>query len=143
MSKTTVKKLSETLKKSLAETIAILEAAGIKDKKEGDAISSEEKMLVVTHLNKGKQAASLRRSTSQLKVMQGKAAKTVSIEVRKKTTSVKPKTPEVKPSPPQQVNKKAAAKTVRKKNVQMTILQIAEDDESKTEEAVKLSLIHI
>ena len=116
----TFKKFSETLKKSPNETLEILKAAGISGKKEGDTISHEEKIQVIQYLNKGKQVSRRQRSTSQLKVMQGKAAKTVSVEVRKKTTYAKAKTTDTAKTPPPSAKKKSKAnkteaKTVRKK----------------------------
>ena len=119
-----IKKLSESLKKSPSETLKVLVAAGVAGKKEGDTISHEEKMQVIQYISKGKQASRRQRSTSELKVMQGKAAKTVSIEVRKKTAYSKPKTATtVKETQSAPTKKKTAAKTVRKKAVQMTIAE--------------------
>ena len=134
----TFEKLSETLKKSPSETLEILESAGIAGKKEGDVISHEEKMQVIQYLSKGKQAARRQRSTSQLKVMQGKAAKTVSIEVRKKTSYSKSKAaPAAKEARPVQVKKKTSTKTVRKKAVQMTSPKAPESGASKVGETPK------
>ena len=134
----TVEKLSQSLKKSPSETIKLLKAAGIAGKKEGDTLSHEEKMQVIQYLGKGRGVGRRQSSTSQVKVMQGQAAKTVSVEVRKKTTYEKPKAPPpVKKPKPVQAEKKDAVKTVRKKSPQMTLPEIPEAEESKAKKKPK------
>ena len=134
----TFEKFSQTLRRSPSETLKLLKAAGVVGKKEGDTISHDEKMRVIQYLSKGKQAARRQSSTSQLKVMQGKAAKTVSIEVRKKTTYSKPKTPKVAKEPKAaQPKKKPTTKTVRKKSSQPTISQIPKSEASKADKKPK------
>ena len=134
----TVERFSQTLKKSPRETLRIFRAAGVLGKKEGDTISHDEKMQVIQYLSKGKQAVRRHSSTSQLKVMQGKAAKTVNIEVRKKTTYTKPKTSTVAKAPKTaQPKKKTVAKTVRKKSPQMANPQIPKTEESKAKKKPK------
>ena len=134
----TIKKLSETIKKSPSETLEVLKAAGIANKKAGDTISHKEKLQVLKHISKGKQMPHRQRDTSQVKIMQGKAAKTVNVEVRKKTNYSKTKiVATAKESPPPPVKKKSAAKTIRKKTVQTTIPQISASEKNKDEEATK------
>ena len=134
----TFEKFSQTLRKSSRETLEILKASGVVGKKEGDTISHDEKMQVIQYLSKGKQATRRQRSTSQLKVMQGKAAKTVSVEVRKKTTYSKPKTTTVtKETKTIQPKKKTATKTVRKKTSQTAIPKTSKSAASKAEQKPK------
>ena len=134
----TVEKLSQSLKKSPSETVELLKAAGIAGKREGDTLSHEEKMQVIKYLSKGKRVGRRQSSTSQVKVMQGQAAKTVSVEVRKKTTYEKPKAPPPAQKPkPVQVEKKEAVKTVRKKSLQMTIPQVPEVEKNKADKKPK------
>ena len=128
----TVKKFSETTKKSPAEILGILKEVGITGKKASDTISHEEKMQVVEYIRKGKKVSRVQRSTTQVHTVQGRKANTITVETRKQTKPPKPKKiTRTKASKPVAVDNTPETKTVRKKAVQLTIPDTADRDESK------------
>ncbi|MDR3416964.1 MAG: translation initiation factor IF-2 associated domain-containing protein, partial [Nevskia sp.] len=102
MSTLTVSDLATELHKPVPEMLAQLKEAGVAVDNEKSPISPADKMALLTHLQKTTRAGGTlgggssritlkRKETTELKLggARGAAAKTVSIEVRKKRTYVK------------------------------------------------------
>ena len=98
MSEVTVKQLAEDIGAPVERLLKQINDAGLKQKKEDDAVSDSEKKDLLAHLKRShgedesepKKITLKRKTTSTLKMGgQGRTTKTVNVEVRKKRTYVK------------------------------------------------------
>ena len=98
MSEVTVKQLAEDIGAPVERLLKQINDAGLKQKKEDDAVSDAEKKDLLAHLKRShgedesepKKITLKRKTTSTLKMGgQGRTTKTVNVEVRKKRTYVK------------------------------------------------------
>ena len=142
MAASTIEKISESFKKSTAEILDILKAAGITGKKASDTLSDEEKKRVFEHITKNKKTSRSESSTKQVQMVSGHKTKSVKVEVRPQTKRAKAKTTtDAKtPKPAPSADKTPKTKTVRKKASQLPPPETAESDLKESEKVSKSKL---
>ena len=98
MSDVSVKQLAETVGAPVDRLLKQMNEAGLPHKKEDEPVSNDEKQTLLAFLRKShgaetsaqpKKITLKRKSSTTLKAGQGRASKSVKLEVRKKRTYVK------------------------------------------------------